>query len=856
MTIGDELDAKFRESGFVFHKHSVETLEREEGYREFRCLPATWSYSRARPLLELAGECYAERKGDDPHGKAALVEFWSGSDAAVRLQGLPTSELALRELTAMATRRSVGVNAPRPWVSWPEVKELAAAWNEDASHPHFTEVAFKDPIERSLWDHSGMRQSIPADVVHGYGIKTGDRRHAGFSHRPWGGGRGAWYSWETIRSWQRWPRRQDATAAEAEPVAGRLLLFVSHRWEALEHPDPQGAQLEALRAGLLMALASAILGPEDPEKQSTSGLPELLSEFLRAVHGIEPRADEALVGWATTLQVVARGSRTEAPFLAAAAAIETPAVRGVLKRVRDSVLLWYDYSSMLQAPRSQAEEASFRAEIRELNDIQAPAATLILAGNDEYLWRAWCFLELCGAMRGRVLELVPSWGQSVGAVNAHTSWGSRSDQLIGALNLFGIDAIAGSGLKATHPEDLRVVASLLSRLPLLSMLETADSDLIGGVLPFPFRDQMWTFDAGPRYVDPTIEWQLPAVASFGVLPTTAALRTAQGAASADSLAGDVGIWVYTTQRALTLAWAARAPELWERLREAIGSAPDIQDVLGPALDGLDLAQPSVAALWADPRSLAEDGLGWTRVAPSSAKILVVLTQADLPTLCRMFDELVRAHLAQGVTVISFSPDSGQLRAYLPSKDRTPRRRRAHTLAVPRARRSYAPERRLFVPHETQPADVELWAALRLDPELGPIGPARVGPAAAEAGFGRDGQALTPADLLSYSAQRVYVEALCRTTTASWETWCSPRIGHSQWQVGLGPMQLQLMEGVARASVRVGDNPLLRQNFVYFVAKDHVGYCLPPDIVDHAEHLAQLIAEREAAEHAAGEKQQR
>ena len=121
-----EISDNFAEhtSEIEYLPHTVEVVERPEGYREFRCLPATWTYSEARPLTALVAELYSQRSGIDPYGSGLYSEFWSGSDAALRLRALPMDDLALRELAALASRRAIGRNAPMPWASRPEVDTI------------------------------------------------------------------------------------------------------------------------------------------------------------------------------------------------------------------------------------------------------------------------------------------------------------------------------------------------------------------------------------------------------------------------------------------------------------------------------------------------------------------------------------------------------------------------------------------------------------------------------------------------------------------------------------------------------------------------------------------------------------
>ena len=322
----------------------------------------------------------------------------------------------------------------------------------------------------------------------------------------------------------------------------------------------------------------------------------------------------------------------------------------------DRVLVWYDYASMFQAPRTPAEQKAFRHEIVELNRIQARAATVVIAGDDQYTSRAWCFLEMCAGMRHHIVELVPSWGSQVGMSPTTASrWASRTDQLIGALNSLGLDAIYRSGLAATHPEDMRDISRLMSELPLIGLVETDDSDLVEGLSRYRSARASGSRCAQGQ-LRATGHRRPLAIGAPGDLPAPELLTSAaRRCADSDGLASEIGIWVYTTQRTLSLAWAARAGEFWEVLR------PHLED--GAAEGGLRLPSlsgpTSVGCLWADARALADDGLGWTRIVPSKARVLVVLTQSDLPAICLILDRVVGSHLAAGVPVVTYSPDTGR-----------------------------------------------------------------------------------------------------------------------------------------------------------------------------------------------------
>jgi hypothetical protein len=830
----------------VFSPHSVEVIERAEGYREFRCLPATWSYAGPRSLRPLLCEFYSQRMGVDPYGLGLESEFWSGSDAALRLRSLPRGDLAARELHALASRRSTGLNAPEPWASQPDVDALAAAWEPEATDIHFSQ--YPSPDEPSMiWDHFGMARSDEPPVVFGYGQRESRRPLLGRSGASWEGGVGTWYSWSELRSWDRWPRRQELQRFARGADPGNLLLFVSHRWESLDHPDPTGRQLQALKLGLNLALAAAVLrlsGAETGERTS-SGLPELIAQFLDD-SGADVVAQVACQEWAREIKAAAEGTPDEQAVQRRVQSLEMSEVSRTLDRIRDRILLWHDYASMFQAPRTPTEEEAFRTEILELNSIQGGAATLVIAGDAQYLSRAWCFLELCAGMRGRIVELTPSWGTSVGVGDSVTRWASRSDQLIGALATLGADAISHSGLQATHPEDLPAIARLLGALPLTGLVETDDSDLIGGAFPLPFRSGEWMFpDSGADSLS-VREYDMPSVLDFGRVPSPVTLlRVADQAAGADKLGGAVGAFVYTTQRTLTLAWAARAREFLELVGAHIaarGELGELEAVLGLSSD------VSVACVWADARSLADNGLGWTRVVPSTVQTLFIVTQSDLPDLSLIYERIVRWHVACAVPVVTYMPETGRLLLHGLSETDVRRAtgRRADVLAVPRLRRSEADPRRMFTSSDVGQAEIEVLASLRLDPADGIVSSGRVVDKAAAEGFGNVGDEITPATLLTHSEGRVRAEALARSTAATWDEWCSPRVNQSYWRNGMAPLQLHVIEQLVRKALKISDNPFKRRRLLDVLVRDHEGYALPPWILEQADALIESILEDERA----------
>jgi hypothetical protein len=315
----------------VFHPHAVEVTTRPEGYREFRCIPATWSYPEARPFCALLTEFYSGRMAVDPYGTGVDSEFWSGSDAALRLRALPADDLALRELAALASRRSIGINTPKPWASRPEVKDMSRAWEPEATDVHFSQYP-GDEKRVSIWAHYGMEQSFAEPVIFSYGMRKSERPPLGNSGCVWAGGPGTWYAWATLLGWDRWPRRQESQQLAAEAKDGRLLLFVSHRWQSLDHPDPSGAQLLCLKVGLTLALAAAVqrLNGEGKNERTVSGLPELIAEFIE--HAFESAEAIALPlrQWARDVKAAAKRVKKEDTFWAKAQQLEALGVRPLL----------------------------------------------------------------------------------------------------------------------------------------------------------------------------------------------------------------------------------------------------------------------------------------------------------------------------------------------------------------------------------------------------------------------------------------------------------------------------------------------------------------------------------------------
>ena len=813
MTASENARPRNPEPGGEYRKAAVEEVPRAEGYNEFRCIPAHWLPRTASDMRPLVAEGLSTLMGleRDP-------DFWSASDAAMRAREIAPEALDQRELAILATRRSNDYNRPSPWASARAALNLEAEWGGQKD-PHVHPFA-NLPNEESngILGHYGMTATLYRsqnhEVVTGMGIREG--RRARLTHEPWHGGIGSWVSWRTVNGWQAMPRRQDIPAEAMEGAAeGRLLLFVSHRWETAAHPDPTGRQIKAIRTGLTLALCSAISDVE-PDKATGSGLPEIIRRFFESEPGLA--VDRlSLADWAGAVIEAAKTLAEEEAFLATAEAeTESWGVKPILDRVRGQILLWYDYASMYQAPRSMEQEHAFREELRLLNRIQAGAATLVLSDDEEYLGRAWCFLEVAGGIRNAIAEVTPSWSQSLRLYSSANRWMHISDQFIGALNIWGAESIRSIGLVTTDESDLAIVAELISQLPLGGLVESDGMDLIGGSIPMAYANgKGWVTGNEVFGSVENRHIRLEAFPDYGRIPPREALERAALEAAADGLTGECGMWIYATQRVLALTWLTRRNEIRNWL----------------AAGGLALPHPNTAcATWADSLCLAEDGKGWTRYVPSALKTLVVVVQADLPEICLLYESVVQSHLAAGATVITVSPEIGSVKVQVPKGGPIENVAKANALVVPRIRRSTANSSYLLLGSGVSRKAVERAALLRLEP------------AQEAAGI----QAWSPEECASLGEDRVRLEAECRTTAACWEALLEHGVNPLSWpSPDEGRAQMAILRKVLVTLRAFTANPLLRRNLLYGILEHDTkrGNPLPMRLPQRVERIvAGLMAE--------------
>jgi hypothetical protein len=176
--------------------------------------------------------------------------------------------------------------------------------------------------------------------------------------------------------------------AQGEPPL--VLLFVSHRWETLAHPDPSGRQLAAVHALLRKVCVSveAMLGSRDerlllvPSLECEGDLQA--AEIVRRLFGFGPFAGSAAcVG----------GEKAKAT-------VQAEYVRSGGDRIRfcdwlaSRIGVWIDYICMPQEPLSSEEALCFKRTLRELDSLVAASTVVALReSDDDYAMRGWCATE-------------------------------------------------------------------------------------------------------------------------------------------------------------------------------------------------------------------------------------------------------------------------------------------------------------------------------------------------------------------------------------------------------------------------------------------------------------------------------
>lgn len=169
-------------------------------------------------------------------------------------------------------------------------------------------------------------------------------------------------------------RRQELEVEPMVPENCYLLLFISHRWETANHPDPTGKQLAGLKS-LIHFICDAC---DALSAQSTEDRLRFLPSLRR-------------YGALQALLLISRLSSS----------ISTLGLRIEGKRAHEwlpnHIGIWYDFACLPQKPRLNDQEQEFQAALLALPSLlQSEEISLIAIrdAGDDYESRGWCFAEV------------------------------------------------------------------------------------------------------------------------------------------------------------------------------------------------------------------------------------------------------------------------------------------------------------------------------------------------------------------------------------------------------------------------------------------------------------------------------
>lgn len=195
-----------------------------------------------------------------------------------------------------------------------------------------------------------------------------------------------------LLSMHRLERHQDIRnkpvwlAREEKPLA---LLFISHRWETLEQPDPTGQQLRAIQQflGTLCICVEAMLVPRRDRLRLVPSLAQegilQAEEVARRVFGFGPFSDDPASAGGEARRIVGERFRIHREDKEAFR-------RWLLSRIG----VWLDYICMPQEPFSAEEDLEFRRSLRALDSLVRSSIVVALRqDDDDYAVRGWCVAE-------------------------------------------------------------------------------------------------------------------------------------------------------------------------------------------------------------------------------------------------------------------------------------------------------------------------------------------------------------------------------------------------------------------------------------------------------------------------------
>jgi hypothetical protein len=315
-------------------------------------------------------------------------------------------------------------------------------------------------------------------------------------------------------------RRMQQWRAELakSPQAGCFYAFVSHRWLSTAHPDPDETHARFLSWQIVGHLCEAIRIASLRGLDSPRAFSRMLG-FAMGIHGsdlaeslivnvLRHNLDEASLEEARK-EVIGIEDRLDDHGLAEAVAEDAmPRLRKTLEQcpvltaLLECIFVWYDYSCMPQAPRTEEEDREFREGLQSLIAIQAMSRTLVLLdGVEDYLSRAWCTLEaivadtqlmsidlLVGSYRATARDgRIEYFFEHLLEDRPHLVWRAILDTEVFGLQSWR-ECMRRLKIATTEAPDLPFTYEELVKLSAPTKVHVDASELITGVVPLPVID--------------------------------------------------------------------------------------------------------------------------------------------------------------------------------------------------------------------------------------------------------------------------------------------------------------------------------------------------------------------------------
>lgn len=192
------------------------------------------------------------------------------------------------------------------------------------------------------------------------------------------------------RRFSQWQRRDLDARVDEEACPLDIRLFISHRWQTPDNPDPNFETLPTIIECLSRAFMTAN-GFLDRESYQFKEL-VLHDALLLALHENElHRCTCGSTGWLELRTVLG----DDDPFYELVTHVER---RRAFYRLMKHVRVWYDYLSLPQARDTPEERELFDHALDGLANIVSQSEVLALWG-DESVSRAWCMFEVLAARR-------------------------------------------------------------------------------------------------------------------------------------------------------------------------------------------------------------------------------------------------------------------------------------------------------------------------------------------------------------------------------------------------------------------------------------------------------------------------